>query len=30
LQWRGARGELRALCEALGDERIAARVTRWR
>jgi 5'-3' exonuclease len=30
LQWRGARGELRPLCAALGEERIAERVTRWR
>jgi 5'-3' exonuclease len=30
LRWRGARGELKALCEALGDERIATRITQWR
>jgi 5'-3' exonuclease len=30
LQWRGAHRRLIELCQALGDERIAARITRWR
>jgi hypothetical protein len=30
LQWRGAHKRLKDLCHALGDERIAARITRWR
>lgn len=30
LQWRGAHSRLKDLCHALGDERIAARITRWR
>ena len=29
LQWRGAHGRLKELCQALGDERFAARITRW-
>jgi 5'-3' exonuclease len=29
LEWRGAKPELRALCEALGDTRFAERVPRW-
>jgi len=30
LQWRGADSRLKALCQALGDERITARIDRWR
>jgi 5'-3' exonuclease len=30
LGWQGAHNRLRELCRALGDERIAARITRWR
>jgi hypothetical protein len=30
LQWRGAHGRLKDVCHALGDERFAARITRWR
>ena len=30
LKWMGARPALKSLCSALGDEKIAARVTRWR
>jgi hypothetical protein len=30
LQWRGAHSRLKALCQALGDERLAGRITRWR
>ena len=30
LQWRGAHRRLKALCEALGDERLPARIARWR
>jgi 5'-3' exonuclease len=30
LEWRGAHQRLRALCNELGDERIADRVPRWR
>jgi 5'-3' exonuclease len=30
LRWRGAHGSLKALCQALGDERLTARVARWR
>ena len=30
LEWRGAHNRLKELCEALGDERIAERITRWR
>jgi 5'-3' exonuclease len=30
LEWKGARPELKTLCEVLGDDRIAARITRWR
>jgi 5'-3' exonuclease len=30
LEWRGARPELRKLCESLGATTIPARVTRWR
>ncbi len=30
LEWRGARERLKSLCRELGDERIPARVTRWR
>lgn len=29
LQWRGAHSRLKDLCHALGDDRIAARITRW-
>jgi 5'-3' exonuclease len=29
LQWRGAHNRLKNLCQALGDERIVARITRW-
>jgi 5'-3' exonuclease len=29
LEWQGAHGELRRLCNELGDERIPARVPRW-
>ena len=30
LQWQGAYNRLKELCHALGDERIAARISRWR
>jgi 5'-3' exonuclease len=30
LRWRGAQPGLKALCQALGDDRIATRVTQWR
>ena len=30
LQWQGAYRRLKELCHALGDERIAARISRWR
>jgi 5'-3' exonuclease len=30
LKWRGARPGLRDLCQELGDERIPARIPRWR
>ena len=30
LEWLGARSRLKEVCRALGDERIAARITRWR
>jgi 5'-3' exonuclease len=30
LQWRGADRRLEALCQALGDDRLTARVPRWR
>ena len=30
LEWRGADASLKALCQSLGDERFAARITRWR
>jgi 5'-3' exonuclease len=30
LEWRGARERLKSLCRELGDERIPARVPRWR
>jgi len=30
LQWRGADSRLKELCQALGDERITARIDRWR
>jgi 5'-3' exonuclease len=30
LQWRGAHSRLKELCQALGDERLTARITRWR
>ena len=30
LEWKGAQSGLKALCRALGDERIAARISRWR
>jgi 5'-3' exonuclease len=30
LEWKGARARLRDLCREWGDERIAARVPRWR
>jgi len=29
LQWRGAHRRLRELCQAMGDDRLAARITRW-
>ena len=29
LQWRGAHRRLKTLCQSLGDERLAARVSRW-
>ena len=29
LQWRGAHNRLKNLCQALGDERSVARITRW-
>jgi 5'-3' exonuclease len=30
LQWQGAYSRLKEICHALGDERIAARISRWR
>jgi 5'-3' exonuclease len=30
LQWQGAHSRLKELCRALGDERITARISRWR
>ena len=30
LQWQGAYSRLKEICQALGDERIAARISRWR
>ena len=30
LKWQGAYGRLKTLCRELGDERIAARIPRWR
>jgi hypothetical protein len=30
LEWQGARERLKALCHALGDERIPERILRWR
>lgn len=30
LQWRGAHSSLKALCQSLGDERLTARIARWR
>jgi len=29
LEWRGAHSQLKALCQALGDEKLTARITRW-
>jgi 5'-3' exonuclease len=29
LQWKGAHSRLKDLCQSLGDDRIAARITRW-
>lgn len=29
LQWRGAHRRLQELCQAMGDDRLAARITRW-
>jgi hypothetical protein len=30
LEWRGAYPRLKALCQAMGDDKVAARLTRWR
>jgi hypothetical protein len=30
LKWQGAHSQLKELCHAMGDERIAARISRWR
>lgn len=30
LEWRGARERLRSLCQELGDEKLPARISRWR
>jgi 5'-3' exonuclease len=30
LQWRGARPELKDICRKLGDEKLPARISRWR
>ena len=29
LEWRGAHSQLKALCQALGDEKLTTRITRW-
>jgi 5'-3' exonuclease len=29
LEWRGAHSQLKSLCQALGDEKLTARITRW-
>ena len=30
LEWRGARPELKAICTKLGDDKLPARISRWR
>jgi 5'-3' exonuclease len=30
LEWKGARGELAEFCQELGDDKLAARIPRWR